>query len=245
MKELTPTLLTDTAHAELSTAVDAISAGGDEMGTIYADTIKQLIGEVLAETGNARARAAQLHGDHMSNPVGVAEQLAEIPGRLSAATADKLTGANEALKVIERAHLEGIRNPDLPEGTGIRDELRRNDANASTREDLHNYAEGMTPSTAVQTLLWLAADARYSSAVVGTWGDSIVNRFAIKDASMVKNVALRTLKEKGSPGQRRHIAALDKLAEVKRVIELAREGVRNAADETQRPPRPAPTQAMR
>jgi hypothetical protein len=221
--------LLDTAAAELPAARSAITAGDEEAGRLAKD-FDRLIASVDTASRSANARAAQLHGDDVMAPAGKARLLSELPHDLVRATKEQLAQAEVTLDVIEGRYLSLILAHD-----------GREDANL--RAELDNYVAAIKPQTAAATLVGLAGDVRYSTYMAGPMGKSLAARFGL-DPAIFRKVALEALAVNGTPAQVARSKALAALPAARRVIELARAGRDHIADESQRPPKPAPSTAL-
>ncbi len=217
----TSTALSDQADAELEDATRSLDAGDDGAGRNVLD-IRKALASVNRESRLALAEAKRLHADDVSNPAGIARQLAEIPGKLRASTSIALEQAEIALDVLEGRHLTAILRHD-----------DRRDANLIV--EIGNYVAGMNQQNAYERLVALAADTRYSTFMAGPMGKSLAARFGF-DAAVLTKVALRALGEHGTEDQRRRAAAVAAIPAARRVLALAKAGRDNVAAETQRVP---------
>jgi hypothetical protein len=219
----------DLATQELPAAVDAIAAG-DENAVAFARAIRKHVTDVNNASVRARSEADRLYGDDTMNVVGKTRLLAEIPANLLAATAEQLDQAEFNLEMIEGIHLTAILHHDP-----------RNDA--ALRAELDNYSTNLKQENAVMRMVELAADPRYATFMAGPMGRSLAARFNF-DGTILQKTALQAVAVSGTEDQIRRSAALAAIPAARRVIGLARGGRDNVASEVQRPPKPAPSEAM-
>src|SRR5437867_7528091 len=106
-----PTHLNDQADLELEEAISAIVGGDSASGRLAMDT-RRALASVNSASRIALAAAQRLHADDVSNPAGVARQLAEIPGKLKAESSIALEAAELNLDLIEGGHLAAILKHD-------------------------------------------------------------------------------------------------------------------------------------
>jgi len=210
------------ATSELPAASKALG-GGDEAVTRLAVDFRALISNVTNASARAAGEAARLHSDDVSNPAGVARQLAELPGNLVAATAEQLDQAEINLDIAEALHLAAILRHDS-----------RDDANL--RFEVENFCVGMTKENAVAAMVALVADPRYATFIAGPAGKSIGARFGF-DASILRKVALESLAVNGSEDQVRRSQALAAIPAARRVIGLAKGGRDAVSEQVRRAPR--------
>jgi len=223
------TNLTDLSSAELPDALAAI-IGGDDAADRYASDIRRAVTGVNLASRQALAEAARLHADDEMNPTGRARLLSELPGSLRNSTTERLDEAEMALDIIEGVHLAAILRHD-----------GRDDPNR--RAELANYVAGIKPETAVASLVGLAANPRYSTYLAGFMGESLAGRFGF-DSAALRSAAIKALAIDGTPEQVRRSAAMAAVPAARRAIQLARGGRDNAASESQRAPKRAPSTAL-
>jgi hypothetical protein len=210
------------ALSELHPATKALGAGDEEVTRLAVD-FGAMVASVTTATARASGDAARLHSDDVSNPAGVARQLAELPASLKATTEAHLAGADVQLDVIEGIHLERL--------------LRHNPkSDQALIAELANWTANLKQENAVATMVQLAANPRYSTILAGPLGDSLGARFNF-DSAILRKVALESLAVNGTEDQVRRSQALAAIPAARRVIGLAKAGRDNVAEQSQRAPR--------
>jgi hypothetical protein len=222
--ETTTTGLNDLAAAELGDATRSIG-GDDEAASRWAGQIARAVDEVNKAARDAVGKWEQLNNDDISNPAGIARQLAELPTNITVATESKLKQAEAALDIVADLHEAAVLRHD-----------GRNDA--ALRWELDNFLAGTKPDTAAATLVELAADPRFATFLAGSAGASLVARYRLKDSDVFRRVALETLAARGSEDQRRRSEALASIGKMRRVLGLARGGRDHAIEHVKRAPAP-------
>ena len=199
----------DQAAKELPAAIDALDAGYEAVAS-YARGVRAALNEVTRQSRDALMRASQLRADDQMNPIGRSRLLTELPGNLMAATSEQLDRADLTLELIEGAHLVAILHHD-----------GKNDS--SLRFEISNYVAGMTKENAVESMVALASNPRYSTFLAGPVGLSIAARFGFR-AEVLRETALKALAVDGTPEQIARSRALAALPAARRVLALAKAG---------------------
>jgi hypothetical protein len=193
-------------------------SGGDKTAAQVVRLIQSTIGKVSEATRVAMAEAERLKADDVSNPVGIARLLDELPKNLEAVSYNMHATAEGAIAVLE-ARLTAVALAHDQLVTGISD--------TALRDELANHTANLLPADAAVRLVQLAANPRYSTFMAGPFGDSLAARFGTDPASL-RRTALQTVAESGTPSQKAAAAALGKLHKATRVHSLSAAGTLNA-----------------
>jgi hypothetical protein len=215
----------DQAYQEIIALTTDLGAG-DSLATEYALAIRDLVGASTTATRNALAEAARLHADNDMWPNAKARKVAAIPSTL--ADTSKFDAADQNVGAIAARLRAAILAHDP-----------RNDA--QLRWETDNHLAGKGKDDAYAALLTLATNTSFATFLAGSAGKSLAAHI---DPAILEEKALEALAVNGTEDQIRRSDRLARIPEVLKAIGRARNAASMAASEVQRPPKPAPSQAM-
>jgi hypothetical protein len=199
------------ASAEIM-QLDDLSAG-DPTCREYVNFIQGHIGIVTRQTQFGKSEHERLISDNMSNPVGVAQKLSELPGLMDTATSGSLLNAETGIDVLAlRLQMLALTYDSVNDAT--------------LRDELHLLTAHSKPNDG--TLITAAQNARYASIMASPFGQALCQNQS-QDFDTILKWALKTNGESGTPLQRRAVAALARIPAAKRAHLLAQQGARDAS----------------
>jgi hypothetical protein len=212
------TQLDANADLTLMASAEAMQLGDlgadDPLCQEYVKTIQTATGSVARETGRGTAEHARLSADNMSNPIGIAERLQNLPNLLDTATDGALGNVDLAVSLL-RLRLGQL----AVDYDGVND--------ATLRDELHLLVAHAKPNDG--TLVGLARNSRYASILASPFGKAMCQNLD-QDYNAIFDMAVNTNRQSGTPKQRAAAAAHAGMHRATRVLGLSQHGARNASD---------------
>ncbi len=203
--------LTQTAATEAMTLGD-LGCGDLEAGQ-YIAGIQAATGTIARSTGMGRAEHARLLADDVSNPVGVARQLNDLPANMDAMNGGHVDNIGANVEALQTRLMALALRHDSSTDSDTTVEIANYLANAKSNDG---------------TTLMLARTPRYATRMAGNLGASYAAKLGEDHGAYVTS-ALSAIGVAGTPQAVAAVAALKGMRRATRVHGLSQAGARDAS----------------